>query len=206
MLLAAFTLTLLIVVLSFVYLANFSGIATIDLATIIALFVCLMPTTIGALLPAIGISVAGNALHTTGQGGVLHLPLWAAAIASAVPPVSWAAALHLVTREDVLQAKPDLAKRMANVQKKGLEFIRANGAAAIADVILANKKAAEQFQGLDRAVVVKAIEHVKPGFGTGCVSKAGFDVEMKIALDYKLVSGPITFDQFADTGLAGSCP
>jgi len=55
-LLAAFTITLFIVCVSFVYLANFSGIVTVDLATIIALFVCLMPTTIGALLPAIGIS------------------------------------------------------------------------------------------------------------------------------------------------------
>jgi K+-transporting ATPase ATPase B chain len=55
-LLAAFTLILFTVVLSFVYLANFSGIVTIDLATLIALFVCLMPTTIGALLPSIGIS------------------------------------------------------------------------------------------------------------------------------------------------------
>jgi potassium-transporting ATPase ATP-binding subunit len=55
-LLAAFTITLFIVCVSFVYLANLSGIVTVDLATIIALFVCLMPTTIGALLPAIGIS------------------------------------------------------------------------------------------------------------------------------------------------------
>lgn len=55
-LLAAFTLTLFVVVLSFVYLANFSGIVQVDLATLIALFVCLMPTTIGALLPAVGIS------------------------------------------------------------------------------------------------------------------------------------------------------
>ncbi len=55
-LLAAFTVTLFIVCVSFVYLADFSGLLTIDLATIIALFVCLMPTTIGALLPAIGIS------------------------------------------------------------------------------------------------------------------------------------------------------
>ncbi len=55
-LLAAFTITLFIVCVSFVYLADFSGIVAVDLATIIALFVCLMPTTIGALLPAIGIS------------------------------------------------------------------------------------------------------------------------------------------------------
>ena len=29
---------------------------------------------------------------------------------------------------------------------------------------------------------------------------------MKIALDYQLVTGPLTFDQFADTKFAGSCP
>ena len=34
-------------------------------------------------------------------------------------------ALGLVTREDVIAAKPDLVKRMVNVQKKGLDFIRA---------------------------------------------------------------------------------
>jgi potassium-transporting ATPase ATP-binding subunit len=54
--LAALTISLFIVVLTFLYVANFTNIVTVDIATIIALFVCLMPTTIGALLPAIGIS------------------------------------------------------------------------------------------------------------------------------------------------------
>ena len=54
--LAALTISLFTVVVSFVYLANFTNIVAVDLATIVALFVCLMPTTIGALLPAIGIS------------------------------------------------------------------------------------------------------------------------------------------------------
>ena len=55
-LLSALTVALFTVVETFVYLANFTDIVRIDLATIVALFVCLMPTTIGALLPAIGIS------------------------------------------------------------------------------------------------------------------------------------------------------
>src|SRR5947208_3499799 len=97
-----------------------------------------------------------------------------------------AAALFLVTREDVIQAKPDLVKRMANVQKKGLDFIRASTASAIGDAILANPQAAAQFQGLDKALVTKVIDHIKTGFGTGCISKAGFEAEMKIAVDFKL--------------------
>src|SRR5712691_7948958 len=56
-----------------------------------------------------------------------------------------AAALFLATREDVIQAKPDLVKRMVNVQKRGLDFIRGNSASAIADAILANPQAAAQF-------------------------------------------------------------
>ncbi|MGD0588298.1 MAG: potassium-transporting ATPase subunit KdpB [Thermoplasmata archaeon] len=55
-LLYAFTIALFTVVVTFIFLADFTDIVFIDIATIVALFVCLMPTTIGALLPAIGIS------------------------------------------------------------------------------------------------------------------------------------------------------
>jgi potassium-transporting ATPase ATP-binding subunit len=55
-LLSALTISLFVVVMTFVYLADFTDIIVVSLATIVALFVCLMPTTIGALLPAIGIS------------------------------------------------------------------------------------------------------------------------------------------------------
>jgi potassium-transporting ATPase ATP-binding subunit len=55
-LLYAFTIALFSVVVTFIFLADFTNIIYVDIATIVALFVCLMPTTIGALLPAIGIS------------------------------------------------------------------------------------------------------------------------------------------------------
>ncbi len=62
--LAALTIALFTVVVTFVYLANFTDIIAVDLATIVALFVCLMPTTIGALLPAIGISGINRVART----------------------------------------------------------------------------------------------------------------------------------------------
>jgi potassium-transporting ATPase ATP-binding subunit len=54
----ALTLALLVVVVTFAYLLDFSnlGIGTLNLATLVALFVCLVPTTIGGLLSAVGIS------------------------------------------------------------------------------------------------------------------------------------------------------
>ena len=55
-LLASLTLALLIVIMTFSDFAGLTGIVTINIATMLALFVALMPTTIGALLPAIGIS------------------------------------------------------------------------------------------------------------------------------------------------------
>ncbi|KRA21071.1 potassium-transporting ATPase subunit B [Lysobacter sp. Root983] len=61
MLLAAMTLTFLIVVATLPLLAGFVG-AKLDPLLLIALLVCLIPTTIGGLLPAIGIAGMNRAL------------------------------------------------------------------------------------------------------------------------------------------------
>ncbi|WP_407354613.1 potassium-transporting ATPase subunit KdpB [Luteimonas sp. R10] len=61
MLLAAMTLTFLIVVATLPALAGFVG-AELDPLLLIALLVCLIPTTIGGLLPAIGIAGMNRAL------------------------------------------------------------------------------------------------------------------------------------------------
>ncbi|MBL0162491.1 MAG: potassium-transporting ATPase subunit KdpB [Xanthomonadales bacterium] len=61
MLLAAMTLTFVIVVASLPFMAGFLG-ATLDPLLLIALLVCLIPTTISGLLPAIGIAGMNRAL------------------------------------------------------------------------------------------------------------------------------------------------
>ncbi|WP_267118299.1 potassium-transporting ATPase subunit KdpB, partial [Xanthomonas sacchari] len=61
MLLAAMTLTFLIVVASLPAIAGFVGVH-VDPLLLIALLVCLIPTTIGGLLPAIGIAGMNRAL------------------------------------------------------------------------------------------------------------------------------------------------
>ncbi|MGC2035647.1 MAG: potassium-transporting ATPase subunit KdpB [Thermoplasmata archaeon] len=55
-LLSSLTIALLVVIVTFTYLVNLTTIVVIDIGAVIALLVSLMPTTIGALLPAIGIS------------------------------------------------------------------------------------------------------------------------------------------------------
>ena len=112
----------------------------------------------------------------------------------------------LVTREDVIQSKPDLVRRMVNAHKKGLDFIRANSAAALAELVLSNAKTKQQFEGLDQRLVTEIIDRIKPGFGTGCLSPAGFKVEMDLSVQYGLVKAPISFEEFADPTWAGICP
>ena len=59
--LAALTLVFLIVVATLPIFARFLGVE-VDIVTLVALLVCLIPTTIGALLPAIGIAGMNRAL------------------------------------------------------------------------------------------------------------------------------------------------
>jgi NitT/TauT family transport system substrate-binding protein len=117
-----------------------------------------------------------------------------------------ALALGLVTREDVIKEKPDLVRRMVKAHKRGLDFVRAKSAAEIADVVLKHSTTSQQFKGLDRPMVVKIIDRIKPGFGDGCLSRSGFEIEMKLAVEYKIVDKPLTFEEFVDAGLAGVCP
>lgn len=60
-LLAALTLVFLLVVVTLVPMASFMGVA-LNITMLIALLVCLIPTTIGGLLPAIGIAGMNRAL------------------------------------------------------------------------------------------------------------------------------------------------
>jgi potassium-transporting ATPase ATP-binding subunit len=83
-LLVALTLVFLLVCVTLVFYAQYSQ-ARVDVATLIALLVCLIPTTIGALLSAIGIAgmdrvsrfnvlaMSGKAVEASGDVGVLIL-------------------------------------------------------------------------------------------------------------------------------------
>jgi NitT/TauT family transport system substrate-binding protein len=116
-----------------------------------------------------------------------------------------ALALGVATREDVIKDKPDMLQRFVNAQKKGLNFIRTKTSSEIADLVLKNARTAEQFQGLDKNLLVKVFDSLKPGYGEGCLSKAGFDTEIKLAVENKLINKAITFEEFADPTFAGVC-
>ncbi len=117
-----------------------------------------------------------------------------------------ALSMALITREDVIKAKPDMVRRVVNAHKKALAFIRSSSSTEVADAVLKNAKTAEQFKGLSRPLVIKIIDRIKPGFGDGCLSRSGFETEIKLAVEFKIVKHAITFDEFADTSFAPACP
>jgi hypothetical protein len=48
-------------------------------------------------------------------------------------------------------------------------------------------------------------DRIKSGFGTGCLSRSGFEIEMKLAVEHQLVRRPITFEEFGYSRFAGAC-
>ncbi len=142
------------------------------------------------------------------QDGIAYplIPIYEPGVQKQVIGADKAAAMLLVTREDVIAAKPDLVKRMVAAHKKAMEFIQKSDAKTIAGVLLGNATTAQQFKGLSEALVEQIVGRLKSGYGTGCLSKSGFDAEMKLSVDYKLTKGPITYKDFADPTWAGECP
>ncbi len=140
----------------------------------------------------------------TGAGFALA-PIYDAAVHKEYVGSDKALGFALMTREDVIASKKDLVARMVNAHKKALAFIRSSTPAALADLVLGNAKTAEQFSGLDKAVVTKLIERIKPGYGDGCLSRSGFKAEMDLAVTYQLVKQAITFEEFGDASFAGAC-
>lgn len=114
--------------------------------------------------------------------------------------------LMLVTREDVIQRDPDLVGRIVRATRKGLEYVRSTSPERLATELMDHPRTREYFTGLQRPFVVEMFRKIRGGFGTGCLSRRGFEAQMRLAVQYQVVRQPITFEEFADTRWAGACP
>ncbi|MDR7481113.1 MAG: ABC transporter substrate-binding protein [Armatimonadota bacterium] len=112
----------------------------------------------------------------------------------------------LVTREDVIARNPGLVRRVVAAHRKALAFIRARPSREVVEAVLATPRGAEQYKGVDPALILKMVERIKGGFGDGCLSRRGFQAEMDVAVEFQLVRQAITFEEFADARFAGTCP
>ena len=113
--------------------------------------------------------------------------------------------MTLVTRDDVIARQPELVQRMVNANKMGLLFIRTHSATEIADVLLGHPKTKEHFAGLGRDELASIIEKIRPGFGTGALSKVGYETEMRLSVDVGLLKEAVPYGQAVDEQFAGGC-
>jgi ABC-type nitrate/sulfonate/bicarbonate transport system substrate-binding protein len=114
--------------------------------------------------------------------------------------------LVLVTREDVIQRDPDLVGRIVRATRRGLEYVRVTSPERLATELIDHPRTREYFTGLARPFVVEMFRKIRSGFGTGCLSRRGFEAEMRLAVQYQVVRQPISFEEFADPRWAGVCP
>ncbi len=114
--------------------------------------------------------------------------------------------LMLVTREDVIQRDPDLVGRVVRATRKGLEYARRTSPERLATELMEHPRTREYFAGLQRPFVVEMFRKIRGGWGNGCLSRRGFEAQMRLAVEYRLVRQPISFEEFADTRWAGACP
>ncbi len=114
--------------------------------------------------------------------------------------------LMLVTREDVIQRDPDLVGRVVRATRKGLEYARRTSPERLATELMEHPRTREYFAGLQRPFVVEMFRKIWGGWGNGCLSRRGFEAEMRLAVQYQLVRQPISFEEFAEARWAGACP
>ena len=112
----------------------------------------------------------------------------------------------LVTRDDVIQTKPDLVRRMVTRTVKGLDFIREHSAAEIADVVLGHPLTSQQFEGSRPLAGDWAFSSGSSrGSAPGASADTGSRSRWTWPSSTQIVKSPIPFEDFADTTWASEC-
>lgn len=134
------------------------------------------------------------------------LPIWEEAVHKKYLASENASSMLVITREDVIKEKPVLVTGFVNATKLGLEFIHNSSEQEIANVVLQNSVTSQQFKGLSETDILGMLTKLKPGYSkTGCLSRRGFEVEMRLAQSSGVIETPLTFTDYADASFAGAC-
>jgi len=114
-----------------------------------------------------------------------------------------AMSMVLATREDVTQTQPELVLRMVSAMKLGLLYIRTHRPVEIADLLLGHPKTKGHFSGLTRDEAAAIIERIHDGFGTGSLSRSGYETEMALYVEAGLLKKAVPYSESCDLQFAG---
>lgn len=111
----------------------------------------------------------------------------------------------LATTESVIRSQPDLVAAMVTAVQKGLAYIRSHSSAEIVRLLTANPKTNALFQGVPLDLAVKMVDRIRHGYGTGCLSRGGYEVELRRMMDTGVIKQPVPFEEALEPRWAGIC-
>jgi len=111
----------------------------------------------------------------------------------------------LTTTEGVIRSNPELVGAMVRAIQKALVYIRSHSDEELVRVVLRNPKSAQAFQGVEPELAAKMIRRIRGGYGTGCLSRAGYEVELKRMLETGLLKQAVSFEEATEPRWAGTC-
>lgn len=112
----------------------------------------------------------------------------------------------LATTESVIRTQPDTVAAMVAAIQKGLAYIRSHSSEEIVRLVMGNPKTNQLFQGVPPDLASKMINRIRHGYGTGCLSRSGYEVELRRMMDTGVIRQPVSFEEALEPRWAGVCP
>ncbi|MDR7440231.1 MAG: ABC transporter substrate-binding protein [Armatimonadota bacterium] len=111
----------------------------------------------------------------------------------------------LATTESVLRTQPDTVAAMVAAVRKGLAYIRSHSSEEIVRLVTGNPKTAQLFQGVPPDLAVRMVGRIRYGYGTGCLSRTGYEAELRRMMDTGVLKQPVSFEEALEPRWAGRC-
>ncbi|MCS7235566.1 MAG: ABC transporter substrate-binding protein [Armatimonadota bacterium] len=112
----------------------------------------------------------------------------------------------LATTETAAHTQPEVVGALVRGISKGLAYIRSHGADETIQLVVGNPKTSQLLQGVSRELAVRMIHRIRRGYGTGCLSPAGYRAELRRMIDTGVLPQPVSFEEATDARWAGVCP
>ncbi|MDR7568491.1 MAG: hypothetical protein QN143_08985, partial [Armatimonadota bacterium] len=66
-------------------------------------------------------------------------------------------------------------------------------------------KTAQLFQGVPPDLAVRMVGRIRYGYGTGCLSRTGYEAELRRMMDTGVLKQPVSFEEALEPRWAGRC-
>ena len=111
----------------------------------------------------------------------------------------------LAATEGVIRSSPELVGAMVRAIQNGLEYIRTHSDEELVRLVLSNSKSGQLFQGIEPELAARMIRRIRSGYGTGCLSRSAYEVELRRMLETGLLKEAVSFEEATEPRWVGVC-